>query len=119
MTIRIEKFTTKAQEAVQNAHGLAEEKGHRQLVPLHLLSALLSESDGIPHAILEKIGAKVSQIQSVVEGELQRLPSSSGSNMEIAPSSVMLQVFEDAQKTASSLDVRVKLRTSSSTDISD
>ncbi len=103
MTIRIEKFTTKAQEAVQNAHALAEEKGHRQLATLHLLTALLAESDGIPRAILEKIGANVTQIQSVVDGELERLPSSTGSNMEITPSREMVQVFEDAQKTASAM----------------
>ncbi len=103
MAIRLDQFTTKAQEAVQNAHSIAQEKGHRQLTPLHFLKALLSESEGIPRAILEKMGANVSQIQKMVESELDRLPSSTGSNLEIGPSSEAVQIFEDAQKTASSM----------------
>ncbi|MGE4003942.1 MAG: Clp protease N-terminal domain-containing protein, partial [Planctomycetaceae bacterium] len=46
MAFRPEKHTVKAQEAVQHAHALAQDKGHRQLIPLHLLHALLMESDG-------------------------------------------------------------------------
>ncbi len=103
MAIRLDQFTTKAQEAVQNAHSFAQEKGHRQLTPLHFLKALLAESDGIPRAILEKMGVNVSQIQTMVDSELDRLPSSSGSNLEIGPSPESVQLFEDAQKTASSM----------------
>lgn len=103
MAIRIDKFTAKAQEAVQNSHALAEEKGHRQLLPLHLLKALIAEPDGIPRAILQKIGANVSQIQTMIDAELDRLPTSTGSNVDIAPSRETVQVFEDAQQTASSM----------------
>lgn len=103
MPIRFDQFTTKAQEAVQQAHALAEERGHRQLTPLHLLSGLLLESDGIPRAILDKIGANAGQIQTMVNSELDRLPSATGSNLELTPSREAVQVFEDAQKTAASM----------------
>lgn len=103
MAIHIDKFTQKAQEAVQNAHGLAQELGHRQIYPLHLLKALISEGDGIPTAIIEKLGVKRPQLIQMVDGELGRLPSSSGSNMEITPSRETIQVFEDAQKTAAAM----------------
>ncbi len=48
MAFRPEKLTVKAQEAVQQAQAIAEDAGNRQLVPLHLLQALLSEPDGVP-----------------------------------------------------------------------
>jgi ATP-dependent Clp protease ATP-binding subunit ClpB len=103
MAFRMDKLTVKAQEAVQNAHSLAEEAGHRQLVPLHLLQALLKEPDGIPRAVLEKLGVNLRQLESQVEGELRRLPSASGSNMDIAPSRELMQVLETAQKLADSM----------------
>ncbi|MCA9113294.1 MAG: ATP-dependent chaperone ClpB, partial [Planctomycetaceae bacterium] len=103
MAFRPEKLTAKAQEALQNAHGLAQEKGHRQIQPLHLLQGLLRESDSIPRAILAKIGANVSQIQKMVDSELDRLPSSSGSNMEIGASPDLMKVFDAAEKLAESM----------------
>ncbi|MCA9054037.1 MAG: ATP-dependent chaperone ClpB, partial [Planctomycetaceae bacterium] len=103
MAFRMDKLTVKGQEAVQAAHSLAEQAGHRQLAPLHLLKGLLSEPDGIPRAILEKIGVNLRQLESQIDGELQRLPSSSGSNMEIGPSRELMQVLEAAQKQADSM----------------
>jgi ATP-dependent Clp protease ATP-binding subunit ClpB len=103
MAFKMDKLTAKSQEAVQSAHALALEKGHRQLVPLHLLHALLQETEGIPRAILEKIRANVNQIRSMTESELARLPSSSGSNMEIGGSQELMQVFDEADKAASSM----------------
>ena len=104
MAIKFDQFTTKSQEAVQNAHSLAQESGHRQILPLHLLKSLLQEPDGIPRAILEKIGASYPQLDQMIDSELGRLPTSSGSNVEIAPSRETIKVFEDAQKTASSMN---------------
>ncbi len=103
MAFRMEKLTAKAQEAVQNSHSIATEKGHRQLVPLHLLAGLLAERDGIPHAIFAKLGVDISQLTKQVEVELDRLPSSQGSNVEIQPSRELMQVFELAQKQADAL----------------
>ncbi|HWL08266.1 MAG TPA: Clp protease N-terminal domain-containing protein, partial [Planctomicrobium sp.] len=103
MAFRMDKLTAKAQEAVQNAHQYAQEHGNRQLAPLHLLKALLEDPDGIPRAILNKIGANLSQLNTMVDSELGRLPSSSGSNLEIGASRELMQVFESAQKFADEL----------------
>ena len=100
---RPDKMTAKAQEAVQTAHGIAKEAGHRQLAPLHLLKALLQEPDGIPRAVLAKIGTNTRQLTTQVDSELGRLPSSTGSNMEIGGSRELGQVFDEAQKTADSM----------------
>ncbi len=103
MAFRPEKLTAKAQEAVQNAHAVAQEKGHRQIAPLHLLKALLVEPDGVPRAILQKIGGNVSQIETMISSELDRLPSSSGSNMDIGASPELMKVFDAAEKLADSM----------------
>jgi len=103
MAFQMDKLTAKSQEAIQNTHQLAQEMNHRQLTPLHLLKSLLQESDGIPRAILTKLGANVSQLQTMVDGELKRLPSSTGSNVEITASRELMQVFDEAQKFAATL----------------
>ena len=47
MAIRWDKFTTKSQEAVQAASSLALEHGNPEVLPLHLLAALLQDKEGI------------------------------------------------------------------------
>ena len=56
MPIRWDKFTVKAQEAVQRANNLASEHGNPELLPIHLLAALLEDKEGIVPPVLEKIG---------------------------------------------------------------
>ena len=56
MPIRWDKFTVKAQEAVQRANELASEHGNPELAPAHLLAALVEDREGIVAPVLEKIG---------------------------------------------------------------
>ena len=56
MAIRWDKFTVKAQEAVQRASELASEHGNPELLPIHLLAALVEDKEGIVPPVLEKIG---------------------------------------------------------------
>ncbi len=100
MSLNPEKLTVKSQEALQRAHALAEESGHAQLVPLHVLKSLLDEVDGIPRAILQKIGANVQQLQTMVGDELARLPSATGEGRQLGASSQIMQVFSAAEKQA-------------------
>ena len=100
MAFRADKLTVKSQEAVQAAQQLAESKGHRQLVPLHLLRALLDEAEGVPRALLQKIGVNYAQLSRMTDSEVDRLPSSTGSNIPLQGSPEIMQVFEAAQKLA-------------------
>ncbi|AMV17231.1 ATP-dependent chaperone ClpB [Planctomyces sp. SH-PL14] len=100
MAFRPDKLTVKSQEAVQAAQHLAETKGNRQLVPLHLLRTLLDEPDSVPRALLQKIGANYAQLSKMIDSEIGRLPSSSGSNISLQGSSEIMQVFDAAQKIA-------------------
>ena len=55
MSFRFEKLTAKAQEAIVNAQSLASSKGHPEVTPIHLVSSLLNETDGIVRPLLEKM----------------------------------------------------------------
>ena len=78
MTFRFEKLTIKAQEAVAGAQSAAQSSGNPEITPLHLLSELLGEKDGIVRPLLEKIGVPVNQLVDMVRSELGRLPKASG-----------------------------------------
>lgn len=55
MAFRFDKLTVKSQVAVQQAQSEAESLGHQQLLPLHLLKALLTEEQGIVRPLLQKM----------------------------------------------------------------
>ncbi|MBB75762.1 MAG: ATP-dependent chaperone ClpB [Planctomycetaceae bacterium] len=78
MTFRMDKLTTKAQEAVVAAQQLATERGHAETGPLHLLQTLMSEDEGIVVSVLQRMDANLPQLKSLALGELDRLPSSQG-----------------------------------------
>ena len=49
MAIRWDKFTIKAQEAIQQANEITGQHGNPEMLPLHLLAALLQDSEGIQY----------------------------------------------------------------------
>jgi ATP-dependent Clp protease ATP-binding subunit ClpB len=100
MAFRFDKLTVKSQEAVQQAQAEAENRAHQQLLPLHLLKALLTEEQGIVRPLLQKIGVKVAQLDSLVDSELNRLPKVSGGAGQVAASREVLQVFDAASRAA-------------------
>ena len=77
MTFRFEKLTVKAQEAVLRAQRLAEETAPPEIGAIHLLSALLAEEEGIVRPLVEKIGAPLDQLTTMVRAEIERLPKTS------------------------------------------
>src|SRR5437588_6788837 len=78
MAIRWDKFTLKAQEAVQRANDLASEHGNPEVTPLHLLSALLEDREGIVPPVLAKIGANPESIAAELKAAIEKLPKVSG-----------------------------------------
>ncbi len=78
MAIRWEKLTVKAQEAMQSASSLAGEHGNPEILPLHLLAALLEDREGICVPVLEKVGVPVEQLLSGVNSAIEKLPKVSG-----------------------------------------
>jgi ATP-dependent Clp protease ATP-binding subunit ClpB len=100
MAIRWDKFTVKAQEAVQRANELASEHGNPELQPVHLLAALLEDKEGIVPPVLEKIGIGPQGVLSEVYRELEKLPKVSGQSSQATLSSEANGLLEQAFKEA-------------------
>jgi ATP-dependent Clp protease ATP-binding subunit ClpB len=103
MPFRFDKFTIKAQEAVQAAVELAGNRGNPQVTPVHLLHALVGEREGIVRPLLEKIGTDRGHLERIVEAELSHLPKVSG-GAQPQPDQELIKVFEAA--TAESLQMK-------------
>ncbi len=97
--MRFDKFTVKAQEALATAQQIAMERSHTVLSPLHLLSALLSDDEGMASMIIKKIGSRIERIRQMTESEMNRLPRGKVSG-QILPDSAFQQVILDAQNKA-------------------
>jgi ATP-dependent Clp protease ATP-binding subunit ClpB len=100
--MRWDQFTVMSQEAIQKAQARAEEMGHQEIRPEHLLASFLAQDENIVNAILAKIGAPAAQIRADVEAALERLPKVSGGG-ETALSPALRQVLDAARKEADKL----------------
>src|SRR5579864_2071729 len=100
MPIRWDKFTVKAQEAVQRANELASEHGNPELMPAHLLAALLEDKEGIVPPVLEKIGIGPQAVLADLYREIEKLPKVSGgaaqATMSNSASKLLDQAFKEA-----------------------
>src|SRR6184192_1876807 len=99
MAIRWDKFTVKAQEAIQAANELASEHGNPDLVPLHVLAALVEDKEGIVVPVLMKVGAHPETIESEARREIARLPKVSGgaqAHMSASAQKLLDQAFKEA-----------------------
>ena len=101
MPIRWDKFTVKAQEAVQRASQLASEHGNPELQPLHLLAALLEDKEGIVSPILEKIGIGPQSVLSSIYAEIDKLPKVSGEAAQATLANETNKLLDQAFKEAS------------------
>jgi len=101
MPIRWDKFTVKAQEAVQRASQLASEHGNPELLPVHLLAALLEDKEGIVPPVLEKIGIGPQAVLSEIYKELDKLPKVTGEAAQATLSNSTNKLLEQAFKEAS------------------
>jgi ATP-dependent Clp protease ATP-binding subunit ClpB len=103
--MRLDKFTTKAQEALQDAHGISAERGQQQVDALHLLKALLLQEDSLVLAIIEKFGADIKKIDKEIDQALTRLPRLNIANTGIMQAyltqdlgKIIEQSFREAEK---------------------
>jgi ATP-dependent Clp protease ATP-binding subunit ClpB len=101
MAIRWDKFTVKAQQAVQRGNDLASEHGNPELLPVHVLAALLEDKEGIVPPVLEKIGIGPQSVLNETYREIERLPKVSGGGAAQATlSSAANQLLERGFKEA-------------------
>ncbi|HXM28025.1 MAG TPA: ATP-dependent chaperone ClpB [Chthoniobacterales bacterium] len=76
--MRIDRFTSKMQEGLQEGQALASQLQHQELTPEHLLLALLRQQDGLARPLLEKLNVRIPEVEGLLEQELARRPKISG-----------------------------------------
>jgi len=76
--MRLDKFTIKAQDAIQESQQFAGSKGHQQVEPLHLLVSLLKQQQGVVVPIMKKLGVNSDEVLAKTDKAVQLLPQVSG-----------------------------------------
>jgi ATP-dependent Clp protease ATP-binding subunit ClpB len=99
--MRLDKFTLKAQEAIQDSQGIARRRNHQSIEPEHLAVALLDQKEGIAIPLLNKVGAHVNLLRSRVDDALGKLPGIEGGEGYL--SQRLLKVFDKAEDEAKAL----------------
>jgi len=100
--MRFDKFTIKSREALADAQDLAEERGNPEVIPVHLLQALLSQEDGIVVPIIKKMGVGVDRVARATSAAIERLPKVEGGSVYM--SNGFRDVLKKAQKEADALE---------------
>ncbi|MBM3366314.1 MAG: ATP-dependent chaperone ClpB [Betaproteobacteria bacterium] len=81
--MRVDKFTTKLQEALSDAQSLAVGNDNQYIDPVHLLAAMLNQEDGGSRSLLQRAGVNVSGLVNSLKSTLERQPKVSGSGGEV------------------------------------
>jgi ATP-dependent Clp protease ATP-binding subunit ClpB len=100
MAIKWEKLTVKSQEAIQGAQSRAAENGNPEVLPLHLMAALLEDREGIVIPVLDKVGVPVQQFLSGINSAIDKLPKVQGGSqpgLSSALQKVLEQGFKEAE----------------------
>jgi ATP-dependent Clp protease ATP-binding subunit ClpB len=101
--MRLEKLTTKSQEALQQAHTLAEKRNHQAIDVEHLLFALLGQKEGVVPSLLQKLGLPVSNLIDRLQRALDRLPQVTGASGQTFITPRLKKIIEGAEAEAEAL----------------
>jgi ATP-dependent Clp protease ATP-binding subunit ClpB len=99
--LRLDKMTVKAQEALQESQEIAARHEQQEIAPLHLLSALVAQTDGVVPSLLARLGVRSETLAGEIERELGRLPKVQGFSQQTlgrALNEVLEQAFKEADK---------------------
>ena len=100
MAIKWDKFTVKSQEALQAAQGMAAENGNPEVLPLHLMAAMMEDKEGVVLPVLEKVGVGVQQLLAAMNSAIAKLPKVQGAGQQPGMSQALTKVLEGAFKEA-------------------
>ena len=99
--MNFEKFTIKAQEAVQEAVNTAQMNGQQVIEPAHILKGVISKAKDVTTFIFQKLGVNAQQIEMLVDQEIQHLPKVQGAGQPYLSgdsNNVLVRAQETAQK---------------------
>jgi len=98
--MNVERFTHKAQDALQKTAQAARAKGHPEVTPEHLAEALLTQEEGVVPALLERVGVAPGLALKDVQKELAKLPTVHGEGAEPRFSPALVKLVDLAEKIA-------------------
>ncbi|CAM8634119.1 clpA ATP-binding subunits of Clp protease and DnaK/DnaJ chaperones [Oxalobacteraceae bacterium] len=98
--MRVDKFTTKLQEALSDAQSLAVGNDNQYIDPVHMLAALLNQDDGGSRSLLQRAGVNVGGLVNALKSSLERLPKVSGSGGEVQVGREMAALLNLSDKEA-------------------
>ena len=101
--MRFDRFTIKAQEALETAQSLATDAQSPELGVEHLMLALIRQTDGIVTPILQKLGADTAGITSAVETAVQKAPKVQGTATEMRIAPALQSILDTGFKVATNL----------------
>src|SRR5574344_1810245 len=95
-----DKFTIKAQEAIQEAVNLVQRAGQQSIEPVHLLKGVISKGKDVTNYIFQKLGVNAQQIETLVDQEIAHLPKVQGGEPYLSRESndVLQRAMDAAQK---------------------
>ena len=96
--MRWEKLTVMSQEAIQAAQARADELGHAEVTPEHLLAVFLAQEENIVRAVLAKLGVSEARLQESLETVLNRRPKARGGEIRLSES--LQRILGQAEKEA-------------------
>lgn len=96
----LDKFTIKAQEAIQTAVGLASRNGQQVIEPLHILEGVMEKGKDVVNYLFNKLGINLQIVENAVQNEITRLPKVSGGEPYLSPDAnkVMQTTMDESQK---------------------
>ena len=96
----LDKFTIKAQEAVQQAVNTAQLNGQQVIEPVHILKGVLEKAKDVTNFIFQKLGVNTQQIEMLVDQDIKHLPRVQGGQPYLSSDSnnVLVRAQETAQK---------------------
>ena len=100
--MRLDRFTEKAQEALQAAVELTRENGQQAVEPEHLLLALVDQEEGVGRTLLERAGVSIQALRPTLDSAIARFPRVSGGGQPYV-SQALNHVLEQAEKEAGKL----------------
>jgi ATP-dependent Clp protease ATP-binding subunit ClpB len=98
--MRLDKLTTKLQEALADAQSLAIGNDNQYIEPVHLLIALLNQSDGSTRSLLQRAGVNIGGLMNALKASLERLPKVTGTGGEVQIGRDLLSLLNLADKEA-------------------
>ncbi|QPF74776.1 ATP-dependent chaperone ClpB [Roseateles sp. DAIF2] len=97
--MRVDKLTTRFQEALAEAQSLAVTRDNPYIEPAHLLFAMLAQADG-PRALLERAGVKIPALKTALDTIVAGLPQVQGEGQQVQPSRDLIGLLQTAEKEA-------------------